>query len=79
MIFFGDEVCDFPGENKEVSMDFRLIAFVLLSKRCTYIFIQLSIVLLANVRQKMFLVMVTCLKRLLMDAQKLLRASHSQL
>ena len=62
-------------------MDFHLIACYCFAVKALHpdSFIKLSIVLLANMRQKMFLVMVTSLKRLLMDAQKLLQASHSQL
>ena len=81
LIFFGDEVCDFPGKNKGVSLDFHLIASYCFAVKALHldIFIRLFIVILANMRQKMFLVTGTSLKRLLMDAQKLLRASHSQL
>ena len=75
--FFGNEVC----ENKRLSMDFHLIASYCFAVKALHldIFIRLFIVILANMRQKMFLVTGTSLKRLLMDAQKLLRASHSQL
>ena len=61
-------------------MDFHLIASYCFAVKALHpdIFIKF-IVILANMRQKMFLVTGTSLKGLLMDAQKLLRASHSQL